>query len=143
MSLLKISFIPLKEPKKLTVSDGMKTTTKEVSVIVEGNREAVIDSRDSIELSVGEFDENVTYEQIRDRFIRLANLSVFDYEDGYLDVTDESKVELVGLKDITTNHTGTYTVQVKAKDSNRVIATKNIVVYVVEKQPANDSIYNQ
>ena len=127
----------------LTVSDGMKTTTKEVSVIVEGNREAVIDSRDSIELSVGEFDENVTYEQIRDRFIRLANLSVFDYEDGYLDVTDESKVELVGLKDITTNHTGTYTVQVKAKDSNRVIATKNIVVYVVEKQPANDSIYNQ
>lgn len=121
----------------------MKTTTKEVSVIVEGNREAVIDSRDSIELSVGEFDENVTYEQIRDRFIRLANLSVFDYEDGYLDVTDESKVELVGLKDITTNHTGTYTVQVKAKDSNRVIATKNIVVYVVEKQPANDSIYNQ
>ena len=109
----------------LTVSDGMKTTKKVVKVTVDGNRETTISSRDSIKVSVGE-------ELTREHFKKLINLQAFDYEDK--DITDS--VELVGFEKISTNYAGEYTVQLKVADSKGVIVTKNVVVYVIEKNPA-------
>ena len=116
---------PGKYKVTLSATDGRKTTTKEAWVIVKGNREAVINCRDSIKVPVG---EKLTIEKLS----KLINLSITDYEDG--DITD--KAEFIDFDKVDTNFTGEYTVKISAIDSGNVTVTKNIVIYVVESNPA-------